>query len=49
MADEALAARLKPLSVLAMTDPSPAAFGEFWRAQEPIWRDLVQQSGATAE
>ena len=23
--------------------------GEFWRAQEPIWRDLVQQSGATAE
>ena len=49
MADEALAARLKPLSVLAMTDPSPAAFGAFWRAQEPIWRDLVQQSGATAE
>jgi len=49
MADEALAARLKPLSVLAMTDPSPAAFGEFWRAQEPIWRDLVEQSGATAE
>ena len=49
MADEALAARLKPLSVLAMTDATPAAFGEFWRAQEPIWRDLVQQSGATAE
>ncbi len=49
MADEALAARLKPLSVLAMTDPSPAAFGAFWRAQEPVWRELVEQSGATAE
>jgi tripartite-type tricarboxylate transporter receptor subunit TctC len=49
MADEALAARLKPLSILAMTDPSPAAFGAFWRAQEPVWRELVEQSGATAE
>ncbi|MFM7305704.1 MAG: Bug family tripartite tricarboxylate transporter substrate binding protein [Alphaproteobacteria bacterium] len=49
MADEALAARLQPMSFQPTTDATPAAFGEFWRAQEPIWRDLVQQSGATAE
>ena len=49
MADAALAARLRPMSFLPTTDPTPAAFGEFWRAQEPIWRDLVEQSGATAE
>jgi tripartite-type tricarboxylate transporter receptor subunit TctC len=49
MADEALAARLRPMSLQPTTDATPAAFGEFWRAQEPIWRDLVQQSGATAE
>jgi tripartite-type tricarboxylate transporter receptor subunit TctC len=49
MADEALAARLRPMSFQPTTDATPAAFGEFWRAQEPIWRDLVQQSGATAE
>jgi tripartite-type tricarboxylate transporter receptor subunit TctC len=49
MADEALAARLRPMSFQPNTDATPAAFGEFWRAQEPIWRDLVQQSGATAE
>jgi tripartite-type tricarboxylate transporter receptor subunit TctC len=49
MADEALAGRLRPMSFQPTTDATPAAFGEFWRAQEPIWRDLVQQSGATAE
>jgi hypothetical protein len=37
------------MSFQPTTDATPAAFGEFWRAQEPIWRDLVQQSGATAE
>ena len=49
MADEALAARLRPMSFQPTTDPTPAAFGAFWRAQEPIWRDLVEQSGAPAE
>lgn len=49
MADAALGERMRPMSFLPMTDPSPAAFGEFWRAQEPVWRDLVEQSGARAE
>ena len=49
MADEALAAQLRPMSFLPTTDPSPAAFGAFWRAEEGKWRDLVEQSGARAE
>lgn len=49
MADEAIGARLRPMSIEPITDPSPAAFGTFWRAQEGVWRDLVQQSGATAQ
>ncbi len=49
MADPTMGERLRPMSFLPMTDASPQAFGEFWRAQEPIWRDLVEQSGARAE
>jgi tripartite-type tricarboxylate transporter receptor subunit TctC len=49
MADAALAAQLRPMSFLPTTDPSPEAFGAFWRAEEGKWRDLVEQSGARAE
>ena len=49
MADEALGARLRPMSIEPITDPSPGAFGTFWRDQEIGWRELVQQSGATAQ
>ena len=28
---------------------TPEAFGAFWQAQVPIWRELVTESGATAE
>jgi tripartite-type tricarboxylate transporter receptor subunit TctC len=49
MADEALGARLRPMSIEPITDPSPGAFGTFWREQESVWRELVQQSGATAQ
>lgn len=49
MAEESIGARLRPMSIEPITDPSPAAFGAFWRAQEGVWRDLVQQSGATAQ
>ncbi|WP_207540475.1 Bug family tripartite tricarboxylate transporter substrate binding protein [Sabulicella rubraurantiaca] len=49
MADEELAARLRPMSFLPTTDTSPEAFGAFWRAEEGKWRDLVEQSGARAE
>ncbi len=33
MSDEALAAQLRPMSFLPTTDPSPEAFGAFWRAE----------------
>lgn len=49
MSDEALAAHLQPMSFLPTTDPSPEAFGAFWRGEEGKWRDLVEQSGARAE
>ena len=49
MGDDALAARLRPMSFLPTTDPSPEAFGAFWRGEEGKWRDLVEQSGARAE
>jgi thiosulfate/3-mercaptopyruvate sulfurtransferase len=39
MADAALAAQLRPMSFLPTTDPSPEAFGAFWRAEEGKWRD----------
>jgi tripartite-type tricarboxylate transporter receptor subunit TctC len=41
--------RLVPLGFQPVMDPSPAAFLEFWRAQEAVWRALVEVSGAQAE
>jgi tripartite-type tricarboxylate transporter receptor subunit TctC len=41
--------RLTPLGFQPVLDDSPAAFLEFWRAQEVVWRGLVELSGATAE
>jgi tripartite-type tricarboxylate transporter receptor subunit TctC len=38
--------KLLPLGFTAVTDDSPAAFTDFIRAQDPIWRDLVEVSGA---
>ena len=34
------------LGFTAIWDDSPAAFTEVLRVQEPIWRDLVEGSGA---
>ncbi|MCX7373323.1 MAG: tripartite tricarboxylate transporter substrate binding protein [Alphaproteobacteria bacterium] len=42
-------ARITPLGFQPVLDDSPAAFLEFWRAQEVVWRGLVETSGATAE
>jgi hypothetical protein len=41
--------RLLALTILPMTNASPGAFGAFWRSQEGIRRELVEQSGAWAE
>jgi tripartite-type tricarboxylate transporter receptor subunit TctC len=49
MSDEELSNRLKPMSVLPITDPSPEAFGAFWRAEEEKWRILVETSGAQVD
>jgi tripartite-type tricarboxylate transporter receptor subunit TctC len=49
MGEEELAKRLRLMSFLPITDPSPEAFGAFWRAEEGKWRELVEQSGARAE
>jgi tripartite-type tricarboxylate transporter receptor subunit TctC len=38
--------RLVPLGFTAVWDESPEAFLAFMRAQEPVWRDLVEVSGA---
>jgi hypothetical protein len=32
-----------------MPDATPAAFRAFWESQVPVWRELVQASGAVAE
>jgi tripartite-type tricarboxylate transporter receptor subunit TctC len=41
--------RLSPLGFTPVTDASPEAFLEFWRAEEARWKQLVEISGATAE
>jgi tripartite-type tricarboxylate transporter receptor subunit TctC len=38
--------KLLPLGFTAVWDESPEAFLAFMRAQEPVWRDLVEVSGA---
>ncbi|MDB5412065.1 MAG: Tripartite-type tricarboxylate transporter, receptor component TctC [Rubritepida sp.] len=49
LAQEEVRQRLLGLTVLPTSDPTPAAFAEFWRAQIPVWQELVTASGATAE
>jgi tripartite-type tricarboxylate transporter receptor subunit TctC len=46
---EELKRKLLELTILAAPDASPEAFGAFWRAQDSVWKDLVVESGATAE
>ncbi len=48
LAQDELKRRLLELTVLPMIDETPEAFGAFWRAQVPVWQQLVEGSGATA-
>jgi tripartite-type tricarboxylate transporter receptor subunit TctC len=41
----AYADRLLPLGFAAITDASPASFTDFIRAQDAVWKDLVEVSG----
>lgn len=49
LSQEEVRSRLLALTVQPMPDTTPTAFGEFWRGQVPVWRDLVEASGAVAE
>ena len=49
LAMEEVRTRLLGLTIQPMPDATPAAFGEFWRSQVPVWRELVEASGAVAE
>ena len=49
LAQEEVRTRLLGLTVQPSLDATPAAFGAFWRAQVPVWQELVEASGATAE
>ncbi|MCW8086001.1 Bug family tripartite tricarboxylate transporter substrate binding protein [Sabulicella glaciei] len=42
-------ARLEPLGFTPVWDESPAAFGEYLRAQERVWQGLVEASGASLD
>jgi len=41
----AYAGRLHPLGFNAVTDASPAALTDFIRAQDAVWKGLVEVSG----
>ncbi|MCX7932915.1 MAG: tripartite tricarboxylate transporter substrate binding protein [Rhodovarius sp.] len=41
--------RLEPLGFEPVFDPSPEAFGAYWREQERVWQGLVEASGATLD
>jgi tripartite-type tricarboxylate transporter receptor subunit TctC len=43
------AEKLLPLGFSAISDDSPAGLTDFIRRQDPVWRDLVQVSGARLE
>jgi tripartite-type tricarboxylate transporter receptor subunit TctC len=49
LAQEEVKQRLLGLTVFPLVDETPAAFGAFWRSQIPVWQELVEVSGATAE
>ena len=41
--------RLEPTGFTPVTDSAPAEFGAYWRAQEQVWKELVELSGATLD
>ncbi|MBO1073792.1 Bug family tripartite tricarboxylate transporter substrate binding protein [Roseomonas marmotae] len=46
---DAFRAKMEPLGFAPVWDESPAAFGEYLRAQEQVWKGLVEVSGATLD
>ncbi len=48
-ASDEFRARVEPTGFTPVTDETPAEFGAYWRAQEQVWKDLVETSGATLD
>ena len=48
MSDE-FRGRIEPTGFTPVTDETPEAFAAYWRAQEQVWKDLVELSGATLD
>ncbi|MGG5818364.1 Bug family tripartite tricarboxylate transporter substrate binding protein [Falsiroseomonas sp. HW251] len=46
---DAFRARMEPLGFAPVSDESPASFADYFRAQEQVWRALVEASGATLD
>ncbi|KAA2212859.1 Bug family tripartite tricarboxylate transporter substrate binding protein [Teichococcus oryzae] len=46
---DAFRAKMEPLGFAPVSDASPAAFAEYLRAQEQVWKGLVEASGATLD
>ncbi|RKK05039.1 tripartite tricarboxylate transporter substrate binding protein [Pseudoroseomonas wenyumeiae] len=46
---DAFRAKMEPLGFAPVWDESPAAFGNYLRAQEEVWKGLVEVSGATLD
>jgi tripartite-type tricarboxylate transporter receptor subunit TctC len=41
--------RIEPTGFTPVTDATPADFAAYWRAQEQVWKELVELSGATLD
>lgn len=46
---DAFRARMEPLGFAPVSDASPDAFAAYFRAQEQVWRGLVEAAGATLD
>ena len=46
---DAFRGKMEPIGFTPVADETPAAYGEYLRAQEKVWQRLVEESGATME
>jgi tripartite-type tricarboxylate transporter receptor subunit TctC len=46
---DAFRQKMEPIGFTPVADETPAAYGEYMRAQEKVWQKLVEESGATME
>jgi tripartite-type tricarboxylate transporter receptor subunit TctC len=46
---DAFRQKMEPIGFAPIADDTPAAYGDYMRAQEKVWQKLVEDSGATME